>query len=160
MPQEIDASTSSLITEVLRRCCEIVQCTDSALWLAEGDYLQPILGHGSHSGQFIGSYSHPLSEGLISMVYASGQSFCENNIQANPQHSSKLDQQLEIQTDAMIVMPIVSAGEISGVITCVHTSPNVKTDSAQLGQQFSSADMAELEFAAALVGRVLETSGV
>ncbi|MBK1831530.1 GAF domain-containing protein [Verrucomicrobiaceae bacterium R5-34] len=155
MPPEIDDATSALLTEVLQRCCGVVHCSDCALWLAGNDHLHPLLGHGPHSSRFIGDYRHPLSEGLISMVFASGQPFCENNIQANPQHSSRLDQQLGIQTDAMIVVPVISAGEMAGVITCVHTS---QIDSpAENSQAFTSADMDELEFCAALVGRVLET---
>ena len=155
MPPEIDDATSALLTEVLKRCCGVVHCNDCALWLTGGDHLHPVLGFGPHSVQFIGTYSHPLDEGLISMVYASGQPFCENNIQANPQHSSKLDQQLGIQTDAMIVVPVVSAGEITGVITCVHTS--AANSSAHDTRDFASQDMNELEFTAALLGRVLET---
>lgn len=160
MPGEIDDATSSLLIEVLRRCCGVVDCMDCALWLAGDDHLHPMLGSGPHSAQFIGNYRHPLDLGIISMVYASGQPFCENNIQANPQHSSTLDQQLGIQTDAMIVMPVISAGEITGVITCVHTSPSdnsENSDASQQRQAFTSADMGELEFTAAIAGRVLET---
>ncbi|BDS06411.1 hypothetical protein NT6N_14510 [Oceaniferula spumae] len=156
MPPEIDDATSSLLLEVLRRCCGVVHCTDSALWLADTDHLHPVIGFGPHSETFIGSYSHPLEEGLMSMVYASGQPFCENNIQSNPQHSSRLDQQLSIQTDAMMVVPVVSKGELAGVITCVHTSAvGASTNEARV---FSSQDMSELEFTAAVAGRILETS--
>ena len=108
MPFEIDDATRSLLQEVLKRSCGIIHCNNSALWMTDGDFLIPILGFGPHAEQFIGNYSHPLGEGIISMVHASGQPFCENNIQANPQHSSKLDQQLGIQTDAMVATPVVS----------------------------------------------------
>lgn len=158
MPGEIDTTTSSLLSEVLRRCCRDIGCADCALWLACGDHLHPVLGHGPHSARFIGSYRHPLDVGLISMVHASGQPFCENNIQANPKHSSTLDQQLGIRTDAMIVMPVISAGEITGVITCVHTSPATGAGATGKPREFTSSDMAELEFTAAVAGRVLETT--
>ena len=158
MPQQVDDASHSLLTEVLKRCVDAVRCSDCALWLADTDHLHPILGHGPHSSRFIGSYKHPLTEGLMSMVYASGQPFCENNIQQNPQHSTSLDEHLEIKTDAMIVIPVVSSSEIRGVITCVHTSNN--TNPNQLDQQhnFTPADMSELEYTAALAGRILETS--
>lgn len=151
---EIDDSTRSLLQEVLKRSCGIMHCENSALWIAEGDFLIPVLGFGPHAEQFIGNYSHPLGEGIISMVHASGQPFCENNIQANPQHSSKLDQQLGIQTDAMVATPVVFKGEIVGVITCVHTSPAGETG---IIHSFQAVDLSELEFAAALAGRVLDS---
>ena len=154
MPFEIDDSTRSLLQEVLKRSCGIMHCENSALWTAEGDFLIPVLGFGPHAEQFIGNYSHPLGEGIISMVHASGQPFCENNIQTNPQHSSKLDQQLGIQTDAMVATPVVSKGEIVGIITCVHTS---LTDEASITHSFQAADLIELEFTAALAGRVLDS---
>ena len=158
MPKEIDDTTRALLTEVLKRCCGVVQCNDSALWLAEGDHLHPLLGYGPHSELFIGKYSHPLSEGLISMVYSSGQPFCENNIHTNPQHSSTLDQQLNIKTDAMIVMPIVFSGKINGVITCVHTSASEASENSAPRKEFTSADISELEFTTVLVGRILESA--
>ncbi|MBT8043324.1 MAG: GAF domain-containing protein, partial [Verrucomicrobiae bacterium] len=117
MPLEIDDATRSLLQEVLQRSCVLIHCENSALWLAEADHLVPVLGFGPHAENFAGNYTQPLGEGIISMVYASGQPFCENNIHANPQHSSRLDQQLGIQTDAMVATPVISDGKIAGVIT-------------------------------------------
>ena len=156
MPPEIDDSTRALLVEVLKRSCDVIGCENSALWLASGDHLIPVLGHGPHAEHFIANYSHPLGEGIISMVYASGQPFCENHILANPQHSATLDQQLNIKTDAMITTPVIAQGEIAGVITCVHTSPahaEGSTDPAT----FQASDVSELEFAATLTGRILDS---
>ncbi|MCP5534725.1 MAG: GAF domain-containing protein [Akkermansiaceae bacterium] len=152
MIPEIDDATRSLLQEVLKRSCCVIHCENSAMWLSEGDHLVPVLGFGPHAGKFVGSYSQPLSEGIISMVHASGQPFCENHIHRNPQHSSRLDQQLGIQTDAMIAVPVISNGEIIGVITCVHTSP---AGQAGITHSFQASDMAELEYATALAGRVM-----
>ena len=157
MPPEIDAATRALLQELLKRSCQTIQCENSALWLSSGDHLVPTLGFGPHAEHFIGSYTQPLDEGLISMVYASGQPFFENQIRSNPQHSSRLDQQLDIQTDAMITTPVITQGEIIGVITCVHTSEVGSNDTPR---SFQALDLNELEFAAALIGRILEsTSG-
>jgi len=153
MLPEIDDATRALLQEVLKRSCKTINCENSALWLSSDDDLVPTLGFGPHAEHFIGNYSQPLGEGLISMVYASGQPFCENQIRSNPQHSSRLDQQLGIQTDAMITTPVSSQGEIIGVITCVHTS---KAGSDDTPCSFQALDLNELEFAATVIGRVLE----
>lgn len=154
MSLEIDDASRALLQEVLERSCGAIHCQNSAVWINNGDYLQPILGVGPHAEHFINNYSHPIDEGIISMVYASGQPFCENNIHANPQHSSRLDEQLGVQTDAMIATPVVSQGEIIGVITAVHTSP---TSGSGKPLSFQATDLNELQFAAALTGRVLDS---
>jgi transcriptional regulator with GAF, ATPase, and Fis domain len=156
MPPEIDDSTRALLVEVLKRSCDVIGCENSALWLASGDHLIPVLGHGPHAEHFIANYAHPLGEGIISMVYASGQPFCENHILANPQHSATLDQQLNIKTDAMITTPVIAQGEIAGVITCVHTSP-AHAEGATDPATFQASDVSELEFAATLTGRILDS---
>lgn len=150
----LDDATKALTEETLRRSCEKTHCQNSALWLAIGDHLIPTLGHGPHAQAFIGKYRHPLSEGIISMVHASGQPFCENGITKNPHHSSRLDDMLGIQTDAMIAMPVTTKGNITGVITFVHTSSAGNTDEPSA---FSTQDMAEAEFAAAITGRILDS---
>jgi len=154
MSYEIDDATRSLLQEVLKRLCGIIQCKDSTLWIAEGDFLIPVIGVGIHAERFIGKYNHPLDEGIISMVHASGQPFCENHIHANPHHSTRLDQQLGIQTEAMVATPVVSKGAIVGILTCVHTSP---AGEAGINLSFQAADMSELEFTAVLTGRVLDS---
>ena len=154
MPDEIDDTTRALLQEVLKRLCGIIQCEDSTLWIAEGAFLMPVIGVGIHSERFIGKYSHPLDEGIISMVHASGQPFCENNIRTNPHHSARLDQQLGVQTDAMVATTVVSKGEIVGILTCVHTSPAGETGTTL---SFQATDMGELEFTAALTSRVLDS---
>lgn len=150
----LDDATRTLIEEILRRSCTQISCPNSALWIAEADHLLPIVGYGPHASNFIGEYRHPLSEGIISMVHASGQPFCENNISANPQHSSRLDLQLSIQTEAMIAVPIISRGTIFGVITFVHTSVANKT---QQVLAFNHNDLAETEFSSILIGRILDS---
>lgn len=156
MLPEIDSTTRSLLEELLKRCCAQTGCGNSALWLADDDHLIPVLGHGSHAADFINNYRHPLSEGIISMVHASGQPFCENNIANNPQHSSRLDQKLGIQTQAMIAAPIVTSGEIVGVLTCVHTCPaGTNPDASEY--TFNVGDTSEIEFTAAIVGRIMQT---
>ena len=150
----IDDASRALAEELLHRSCENLGCANCALWLANGDFLEPLLGHGPHAKEFIGKYSHPLSEGIISMVYASGRPFCENGITANPDHSSRLDEMLGVQTDAMIAMPVVCGGHITGVLTFVHTTPAGASDEPSA---FSALDMAEAEFASALTGRILDS---
>lgn len=151
----VDDVTANLLRELLARSAERVRSDDTALWLASGEFLDPILGSGPHADHFVGEFRQPLDRGIISYVFASGQPVCENAISLNPQHSPLLDQRLGIRTDAMIAVPLVVDGEMAGVITCVHTRPAGSNSPAR---EFHSADLDEFEFAAACLGRLFEAS--
>lgn len=153
---DIDDATRALTAETLRRSCERIGSENGALWIAEQDHLVPVIGHGPHAEHFIGDYKQPLTEGIISMVYASGQPFCENSIRENPNHSARLDQLLGIHTDAMIAAPVVTTGSLTGVITFVHTTAAGVSGQSDAPRDFSPQDMDEVEFAAAIIGRVLQ----
>jgi hypothetical protein len=149
----VDAPTICLVREILRRATKASRAGNSALWLASEDHLSAALGIGPHADHFVGTFEQPLEHGIISLVYASGQPFCENSIADNPDHSPILDTKLHIRTDAMIAVPIAVMGEFSGVLTCVHTRPS---DSGDPPAEFESSDLAEFEFAAACIGRILD----
>lgn len=151
----VDDITANLLRELLARSAQRVHSDNTALWLASEDHLDPVLGSGPHADHFVGTFRQPLDRGIVSFVFASGQPVCENAISQNPQHSPLLDQRLGIQTDAMIAVPLVVDGEMTGVITCVHTRP---AESQDTPSAFHSADMNEFEFAAACLGRLFEAS--
>ncbi|NNC90350.1 MAG: GAF domain-containing protein [Akkermansiaceae bacterium] len=151
----IDDITGGLTRELLARSGRHVGAHNTALWLAASEHLDPVLGTGPHAEHFVGHFLQPLNQGIVSYVYASGQNICENAISSNPQHSSLLDSQLGITTDAMIAVPVVTNGEICGVITCVHTRP---AGSGEEPKEFRPADLEEFDFAAACIGRLLEAA--
>lgn len=151
----IDDTSASLCRELLARSARNASAEDTALWLASADHLDPVLGSGPHADHFVGRFQQPLNAGIVSYVYASGQPICENAISSHPHHSSLLDSQLGITTDAMVAVPLVTAGQISGVLTCVHTRP---AGSGEPPADFRNADLEEFEFAAACIGRILEAA--
>ena len=151
----IDDPAACLLREILRRAATASRAENAALWLASENHLSAVLGTGPHAEHFIGAFRQPLERGIVSLVYASGQPVCENSIAHNPAHSPILDTQLQIQTDAMIAVPVAVLGEIKGVITCVQTRP---TESSAPPVEFEPNDLAEFEFAAACAGRILEAA--
>lgn len=151
----VDEATCCLLRELLRRAASASGSDNTALWLASEDHLCATLGTGPHAEHFVGIFKQPLERGIISLVYASAQPVCENAISSNPEHSPTLDTRLGIVTDAMIAVPFVVAGDIAGVITCVHTRPAGDTTPPS---EFRPSDLTEFEFAAACTGRILEAS--
>lgn len=151
----VDEATAALLHELLRRSALAAGAANTALWLAGETTLAAVLGTGPHAEHFVGHYEQALERGIISLVFASGQPLCENAIASNPDHSRILDTQLGITSDAMIAVPIIALGEIAGVLTCVHTRP---AGSADPESRFRAKDLAEFEFAAACVGRILDAT--
>ncbi len=128
-----------------------------AIWLAdaEGEHLVPLFGCGERAGDFLdGRFRLPLGEGMLSMVFATGQPICENEVHAQPGHSAELDRRLGVRTEAMLAVPLHFAGRLRGVVSCVHLAP------AEAGparaRSFTGADLSALELAAAAVARLLD----
>lgn len=151
----VDSPTNCLLREILLRAASASRAENTALWLASEDHLSAVLGTGPHADHFIGAFEQPLERGIISLVYASGQPVCENSIADNPNHSPILDHKLGIRTDAMIAVPLAVQGEFCGVLTCVHTRP---AESDAPPSEFQPRDLAEFEFAAACIGRILDAA--
>ncbi len=151
----VDEATSFLLRELLRRSASAAGAENTALWLVRDNTLAAVLGTGPHAAHFVGRYEQALERGIISLVYVSGQPLCENAIAENPHHNPTLDHQLGITSDAMIALPITALGEIAGVLTCVHCRPAGATEEPS---RFHAKDLAEFEFAAACVGRILDSS--
>ena len=149
----ITGPTARLAEEILLRSATKVDAKDAALWLVSESHLIPLIGVGPNSPGFLGSFQQPLSEGLISLVHASGQGICENSISENPQHSPLLDHQLGIRTSSMIALPLTVLGRPIGVITCVHTH-SASADSP--AEKFDLSAMTEFEFATACIVRFIE----
>ena len=127
-----------------------------AIWLADntGDHLVPVFGSGEHAEGFLnGKFRLPIDQGLISMVFATGQPFCENAIHKNPRHSPLLDRQLGVTTEAMIAIPFTFANRLRGILSCVHLSAN---ESNTEPMTFSGEDLGDLELASAAIARILD----
>jgi transcriptional regulator with GAF, ATPase, and Fis domain len=127
-----------------------------AIWLVDsaGDHLVPVFGCGDHADHFLnGKFKLPADQGLISMVFATGQPFCENAIHLNPGHSPLLDKQLGVHTEAMIAIPLTFANSLRGIVSCVHLSED---HNGQEAKTFSGADLGDLELASATIARLLD----
>lgn len=127
-----------------------------AIWLADstGDHLVPVFGCGEYAEDFLnGKFRLPTDQGLISMVFATGQPFCENEIHTNPGHSPLLDRQLGVSTEAMIAIPLTFANRLRGIVSCVHLSTN---ESDGESKTFSGEDLSDLELASAAIARILD----
>jgi hypothetical protein len=82
-----------------------VGADEGTIWLAdvEGKNLVPAYNTGPRAEDLVGN----------------GQSFVENEVHKNVDHSKRVDHALGQRTEAMMIVPFNFLGDIHGVISCV-----------------------------------------
>jgi hypothetical protein len=135
---------------------EQVGADEGTIWLidAGNEVLVPRFNSGPHAGGFVGVHRQPLSKGMISMVVATEQPICENEVYKNERQDKAVDQKLGLRTCAMIAVPLVFSGEVRGVITCVQVRPGNSQDPDPPG--FTHSHLVHIQLASSLLGRLLE----
>jgi len=104
---------------ILRSTKESVGADSVSIWLADVEEKNLIVTHCDPADDLVG-WEQPVSEGLVSLVFASEQCLCENRVYANADHSKRVDETLGHVTTAMIATPFYIAGTLRGVISCVQ----------------------------------------
>lgn len=103
----------------LRLVRESLVADSLSVWIADLAETNLIVTHSEPDPAFVG-WSQPLSEGLISLSYASHQCLCENQVYLNVRHSKRVDEAMKQTTTALIAAPFHFGGKVQGVISCVQ----------------------------------------
>ena len=159
MRDDFDAPLGGMIDSALAE----TGSDEGTLWAADREREEPALvpihhyQPGSDTSDFLNAVSQPLGDGLISMVFAGGNSLCENDIANEPAHSKTVDAITGRPTSAMIVTPVYASSVVIAVLTGVRIAP-VQADSDVIDAEnaYSLEDLAILQSAARTVGEVME----
>ncbi|MEM7699183.1 MAG: GAF domain-containing protein [Verrucomicrobiota bacterium] len=113
----IDEQCLQLLNEAFRAVCS----NEGMVWLADCDehHLVASYNTGLRADELVG-FRQPIGSGIISMVYAQQQPYCENEIGSNAGHDNTLDQKVSKHTKAMIAVPLYFAFRLRGIISCVQ----------------------------------------
>ncbi len=137
-----------LVRRVLLRSFERVGADEGTVWLADpvAGNLIPILNSGPGEKSFLRDFRQPLDRGVVSLVYHSGQPFCENDVSRNATHDRTIDTALSQVTVAMIALPLFFANRPRGVVSCVR-----------LGEgSFEVSHLQEMQHGVAVVERLID----
>lgn len=140
----LDPAALRVLREGLRRA----GADEGTLWIAsrDGKELVPVFNSGSHPDAFLRKVRQPLDRGVVSMVFHSGQPFCENEVTKNASHDHSVDEALSQVTAAMIAVPFFFGGRRRGVLSCVR-----------LGEgEFEASHLSEIQQAAFLLERLTD----
>lgn len=143
----VDASAKTLLRDAFSAAggCE------GTLWIADtkAGELVACYNTGGDASKLVG-FRQPMGQGIISMVYAQQQPYCENRIQASAGHDDTLDRKIAKHTTAMIAVPFYFAFGLQGVISCVQLE-----EAASARDGFTSADVELIVRVSNLVERLI-----
>jgi hypothetical protein len=135
---------------------DAVQAHEGTIWLADAteEHLVPAFNTGPNADELVNRFRQPLTQGLISLVFRNGQSFCENEVYRNAQQDKTLDTRLQLLTCAMIAVPLYFAQNVRGVISCVQ----LKAADADVPDPpgFPPSAIHRIERLSAVLGRLLD----
>ena len=129
---------------------------EGTVWLLDNtrSFLVPRFNSGPNADSFVGSYRQSLRSGMISMVVATEQPVCENEVHRNEQQDKSLDKKLGLSTCAMLAVPFYFAGELRGVISAVQLQE--AGDPAPEPPGFTVENLTTLQLAASVLARMIE----
>ena len=115
---------------------------EGTVWLVDEEELNlvAVYNSGNDASTLVG-FEQPVGSGIISMVFAQQQPYCENDIGTSHGHDDTLDTKISKHTTAMIAVPFYFARGIRGVVSCVQLQ---EIDTVNAKQGFSSNDVTEL----------------
>lgn len=129
---------------------------EGTLWLLDAtrSFLVPRFNNGPNAEDFVGHFRQTLRSGMISMVVATEQPICENDVHKNEQQDKRLDDHLGLRTCAMLAVPFYFAGELRGVISAVQLEgPTTET---AVASSFTMEHLRALQNVASVLQRVVE----
>jgi hypothetical protein len=163
--ETFDSFADDLMLSVLRSEFEKAKADEGSIWLVNSQQngLIPVYNTGPNAATIVGNYFQPFTSGLISMVFANQQAFCENQIRNNPGHDKSLDTRLAVHTESMIAVPFYYARKCRGVISCVRfwdpadgePPSNFGFDERSIREVTLASALLERFFTAKLLSRVI-----
>jgi hypothetical protein len=141
-------SHRSLLAEAIAS----VFADEGTVWLLDEarQALVPVWNSGPDAAAFVGKHVQPLSVGLVSLVFVTGQALCENQVYWHAGQDPTLDHALGVLTCSMIVVPLRVGGEMRGVVSCVKLR---RADSNEPDPPpFTAADLAAVGEAVQALG--------
>jgi len=118
-PEQFKSLVGDPGLSILRSAKEAVGADSITIWLADVEQKHLVVTHSDPEERLVG-WEQPVTEGLISLTFASEQCLCENKVYLNADHSKRVDEKLGHVTTAMIATPFYIAGNLRGVFSCVQ----------------------------------------
>jgi hypothetical protein len=153
--ETFDDFADDLIKTILADSFDVAGADEGTLWLVNPSKseLDAVFNNGPTAAKIL-KHRQTLDRGLISMVFSTGQPFCENNIAQNPDHDRAVDRETGASTTAMIAVPFYFAQQCRGIVSCVQLTKKPGSPPSRAG--FDMESMREVSRAASLLTRLFD----
>ena len=142
----VDAPTES----VFRNVRLSVSCDSCGLWIADGARENLIFAITAPDDARVIGRSQPLSEGFISLVFASEQPICENRVAGDERHSKRIDSVDGETTEAMVAVPFYFGGLLCGVLSALRWQGGCAS-----GRPFDQGDLKAMQRTSVVLERLV-----
>lgn len=112
--------TAGRYDSALKFLAAATAANEASIWLPSADGKMLVMAHNPFRGTNAAAPTQPLSEGLISSVYLTGQPREDTGIFPDVLASKRVDEQLHQQTIALMAAPLQAGGKTVGVVTIVQ----------------------------------------
>jgi hypothetical protein len=149
-PAELRGLIDAPVESVLRSIRERIDADSTGIWITdEGRENLEVAFADPADERFLGR-EQPLSEGFISLVFASEQPICENRIAGDERHSKRIDTAVGQTTEAMVAVPFYLGGSLRGVLSAVRWQGGCAS-----GEAFGSKNLQSVQRASVVVERLV-----
>ena len=154
---EVGALLDNSMQQCLKYAFREAGADEGTVWIAEAESKSLVVAFnsGPDAGRMVGKFAQPLSEGLISMVFANESPFMENALEQDARQDKTLDTLLGVKTLAMIAVPLNYLESCRGVVSCVLLGREGATSHKKA---FTEADQARIQHATTVLGRLIDNS--
>ncbi len=150
-PEEFKTLLGDPGRAMLRATMESVEGDSTSIWLADLAEKHLVVTHSFPDESLVG-WKQPVTEGLTSLVFASEQSLCENNVYQNAHHSKRVDDAMDQVTCALIATPFYFGGALQGVVSCVQLKNGREADDPS---GFSARDLGRIRRLSTVLERLV-----
>jgi len=132
---------------VVERSFRAAGADEGTIWLVDHkqEVLIPVFNTGPQAEEIL-KRRQPLDRGIIGMVFATQQPFCENEVSRNPAQDRTIGESVGFEIESMVAVPLNFARECRGVISCVIRGHSEKAGSNP--RRFTGDSLQEVSLAA------------
>lgn len=149
-PAELRGLIDAPVESVLRSVRESVAADSAGIWITDAGRENLVVAFAEPGDERFLGREQPLSEGFISLVFASEQPICENRVTGDERHSKRIDTAVGETTEAMVAVPFYLGGILRGVVSAVRWRGGRSP-----GAAFRPADLQSVQRGSVVVERLV-----
>jgi hypothetical protein len=160
-PSDLQALIDAPIRSVLHGLRVNIAADSAGIWIVDESRENLVFSIITPEDNTVVGLKQTLSEGFISLVFASEQPISANRVAEDERHSKHVDLALGRSTEAIVAVPFYLGGVLSGVLSAVRwegEGEGAQDGAGDPGDAFSSEALRTLQRASVVIERLVTLS--